>query len=239
MLAEAHESILSTVHRRLAREPVSRIVGARAFWGRMFRVSPATLDPRPDSETLVAAALEVVAGRAVRILDLGTGTGCLLLSLLAELPGASGVGVDISAEALLVARENARDHGLSERSEFLEGDWGRGLLEPFDLIVCNPPYIRQEDLVRLQPEVTNFDPALALDGGPDGLAAYRSLLRHLPPLAPAASILFEVGAGQSAAVAGMLQALFNGSPEAQIRSWPDLSGIQRVVGATTQMSAKH
>ena len=237
------EILLAAARRRLAREPVSRIAGERYFWGRPFKITPATLDPRADSETLVAVALELapriqsVRGMApLRLLDLGTGTGCLLLTLLAELPEAVGTGIDVSADALAVARENAASLGLDARAEFAAGDWCTGLVGPFDIIVSNPPYIRHADLAGLPPDVRNYDPVLALDGGTDGLHAYRQILANLPPLRPDGALLFEVGLGQDLAVRELL-AQTPGLADAQgaalegmTHSWQDLSGVERVVG---------
>lgn len=170
-------------HRRLAGEPVSRILGRREFWGLDFAVTPAVLDPRADSETLVAAALDLLRGvEAPRILDLGTGSGCLLLALLAERPDALGVGVDISAAALDVARANAVALGLAARAGFVAADWTAGVDGVFDLVVSNPPYIVSAGIAALDAGVRDHDPRLALDGGADGLDAYRALARALPPV---------------------------------------------------------
>src|SRR5204862_3137042 len=156
--------------RRCAHEPISRILGTREFWSLTFAVTPATLDPRPDSETLVAAVLERMPDRnaAIDILDLGTGTGCLLLALLAELPQAKGVGVDIDAAARDTAAVNAEALGLGARAAFRLGDWARDISAQFDVIVSNPPYIESTSIDGLAPEVAKFDPRGALDGGPDG-----------------------------------------------------------------------
>lgn len=185
------------------REPVSRILGWREFWSLEFRVTPAVLDPRPDSETLVEAALALFPARdaAIRILDLGTGSGCLLLAVLHERPHASGIGIDASAAALAVAAENARRLGLAARAQFRRGDWAEGLAERFDLILCNPPYIGEGERAALAPEVARHDPPAALFAGPDGLDAYRALLPQIPRLiAPGGAALFEIGAAQAAAV---------------------------------------
>jgi len=239
-LDDAAGALAAMVTRRLAREPVSRIIGERAFWGRTFKISPATLDPRADSETLVAAALELAkpmqaarGSQPLRFLDLGTGTGCLLLTLLAELPGSLGTGVDISPEALMVARTNAASLGLSERAQWVEGNWASGVRGPFDLIVSNPPYIRHGDLAGLAPEVVAYDPILALDGGQDGLDAYRSILSNLPELPPAGAVLFEVGQGQASEVLGLLSGAFAGPGNRVTHRWQDLSGIDRAVGLAT------
>ena len=165
------------IERRAAREPLSHLTGRREFWSLDFTVTPDTLDPRPDSETVVEAALEKFPDRAapVSILDLGAGTGCLLLALLHELPKASGVGVDIQPEAVAVARDNAERLGLGSRARFVVGNWGESLTGAFDLIVGNPPYIPTGDIAGLQREVARYEPRRALDGGPDGLDCYRAL----------------------------------------------------------------
>lgn len=189
--------------RRLQREPLAYILGHREFWGVRFLVSSATLDPRPDSETLIEGALRHVDQQLqdrdapLRILDLGTGTGCLLLSLLTELPAATGIGTDISTEALAVAKRNALYLGLTERVEFRCADWWGGRPETFDIILSNPPYIPRAELSRLQPEVRYHEPRLALDGGEDGLDAYRRLAGKLPQfLKPGGVAFIEFGAGQ-------------------------------------------
>lgn len=194
------------VARRLEREPVSRIVRRREFWSLPFRVGAATLDPRPDSETVVSAVLAALPARerAVRLLDLGTGTGCLLLALLSELPNARGLGVDVAPGALAVARANARALGLKARARFRRGSWADGLAGPFDVVVSNPPYITSGALAGLPAEV-GFDPVGALDGGPDGLAAYRAIAAALPRLlAPGGLAALEIGADQAAAVGKIL-----------------------------------
>jgi len=192
--------------RREAREPTSRIVGWREFWSLRFALGPDTLDPRPDSETLIAAALESIdRTKPLSVLDLGTGSGCLLLALLSELPEARGIGVDLSQAALALAAANAESLGLSSRAQFRLGDWGRGLSQRFDLILCNPPYIPADEVPGLEPEVARFDPMLALVGGADGLAAYRRLSGELPRLlGQGGRAIVEIGAGQSGPVAGIL-----------------------------------
>ena len=239
-LADQAAPLIAAARRRLAHEPVSRITGQRAFFGRWFKITPATLDPRADSETLIAAALELAApivhtsnGAPLRLLDLGTGTGCLLLTLLAELPDATGIGVDVSSEALAVARDNAASLGLAERASFRQGHWATGLGGPFDIVVANPPYIRHGDLAALPPDVVSYDPVLALDGGADGLAAYRHILGTPPQLAARGAMLFEVGQGQADAVQSLLAADFAGRAGAVLHRWQDLSGIDRVVGVAT------
>lgn len=212
------------VKRRTAREPVSRILGRREFWGLTFRISPDTLDPRPDSETLIEVALERLSDRQApwRLLDLGTGSGCLLLALLSELPCAEGVGLDLSMGAVTVARANALDLGLSERALFGVADWAAGATGPFDVILCNPPYVAADTV--LEPEVAHYDPPRALYAGSDGLAAYRRLLPSLSPLlAPGGFVLLELGAGQAEAVTALGEAA--GFPNITPRA--DLSGTLR------------
>ncbi len=197
------------VARRAAREPVSRILGVREFWSLPFRLTKATLDPRPDSETLVEAALATLSDRAapLRLLDLGTGSGCLLLALLAELPQATGLGIDNDPAALAAALENARALGLAVRAEFRIGDWGRGLAERFDLVVANPPYIVEGDIAGLAPEVALHEPRGALSGGVDGLDAYRLLAPQLAGLLRGAgSAVLEFGRGQERDVETLLTA---------------------------------
>ena len=191
--------------RRVMREPMALIVGHVGFWTLELAVSPATLIPRADSEAVVEAALAHFA--AGRVLDLGTGTGCLLLSVLSERPGAWGVGVDISAEAAGLARGNAAANGLAGRAAFLCGDWARALAGRFELVLSNPPYIETAAIGGLMPEVRNHEPARALDGGVDGLDAYRALLAALPGLlAPEGVAVFELGFGQAEAVTALAEA---------------------------------
>ena len=194
--------------RRAAREPLALITGWQEFWSLPFEVSPDTLIPRPDSETVIEAALTARPGRgAVRsILDLGTGTGCLLLAALTEYPAAWGVGVDLSPTAAALARRNAVALGLSSRADMLCGHWDDALLAHFDLVLSNPPYIPGADIAGLMPEVGRYEPRRALDGGPDGLDAYRSLLRRLPSLLnPGGAAVLELGAGQAASVAALAE----------------------------------
>ncbi|UEM02365.1 peptide chain release factor N(5)-glutamine methyltransferase [Skermanella rosea] len=220
--------VLGFVARRVAREPVSRILGRREFWSLDFTLSPATLDPRPDSETVVEEALAGVQDRQapLSILDLGTGTGCLLLAVLSELPRATGLGVDRSEEAVETASANARRLGLGQRARFSTGDWASGIEDRFDLVISNPPYIPDADIETLAPEVTRFDPPGALAGGPDGLDAYRTIVAQLPGvLKPGGRIIFEVGFGQSADVSALLGAAGFG----RIGARKDLGGVERAV----------
>ena len=224
------ERIAAMLRRTLAHEPLSRILGTREFWGLDFMLSPDTLDPRPETETLVEAVLARLPerGRPRRFLDLGTGTGCLLLALLSEYPAATGVGVDLAAGAVDTAARNAERHGLRPRAEFVVGNWGKGLTEAFDVIVANPPYIASSDLAALPPEVRDYDPSLALDGGADGLAAYRAIAADLPRLlALAGFFACEIGAGQENAVAGIISAAALVIDDVL----PDLAGIPRCVVA--------
>jgi release factor glutamine methyltransferase len=202
---------LAIIDRRAGRTPMSHILGRREFWSLDFRVTPDTLDPRPESETLVEAALRAVGASAreapIKVLDLGTGTGCLLLSVLNELPFARGVGVDRSERAVAVARANAVSLGLNGRAQFIVGDWASALSTPFDLVLANPPYVRTAEIESLQPEVRHHEPILALDGGVDGLASYRDLTPHLLRLlAPTATAVLELGAGQADAVRRLIEA---------------------------------
>jgi release factor glutamine methyltransferase len=218
--------------RRLAGEPVARILGEKEFWGLPLQLSSATLVPRPDTETVVELALELMrAGgkldRALRIADLGTGSGAILLALLSELPAAQGFGTDISQAALQTAGANAARAGLSDRATFLACDYASGLIGSFDLIVSNPPYIRTADIDGLAAEVRNHDPPAALDGGADGLNAYRALIPQAAPLlAPGAVLVVEAGEGQSAQIQTLMTAaglMALNAPRA------DLAGIPRAV----------
>ena len=220
------ERLEALAARRLAREPMAYIVGEREFWSLPLQVGPAVLVPRPESETVVEAALAEVRDRSapLRILDLGTGSGCLLLALLSELPHASGLGVDRSAEALVIAVHNAARLGLAGRAAFCEGDWGRGLAGPFDLIVSNPPYVARADAASLAPEVRAFEPEEALFAGPDGLCAYRALAPDcVRLLAKDGPTCLEIGQGQGAAVAEIM----GGHGLRLVASRPDLAGIER------------
>jgi release factor glutamine methyltransferase len=227
---------------RLARMPVSRIIGSREFWGRRFLLSPDVLDPRPDTETLIEAALTIVKrkpprSRPLHLLDLGVGSGCILATLLLEVPDATGTGIDISAAALSIARANAGRHGLASRmtcvqADFMRQGWQDAVEGPFDLIVSNPPYIPSAEIQRLEPEVSRHDPIIALDGGSDGLAPYRMLLGSRLPLAPDGALLWEVGQGQAPEVAALLRDSFGAARPASIEVWRDLAGIERVVAAT-------
>jgi release factor glutamine methyltransferase len=196
--------------RHLAGEPIWRILGEREFWSLPFKLSPATLEPRPDSETIVEAALAQLGPRrheAIRILDLGTGTGCLLISLLSECKQAHGLGIDISDEACETAAGNALRNGVGERAAFRVGNWLDGVSERFDLVVSNPPYIPAGEIPGLSIAVREHDPLRALDGGRDGLDPYRLLAASLPAaLAPEGVVVFEIGAGQEGDVVAIMTA---------------------------------
>jgi release factor glutamine methyltransferase len=216
--------------RRLGREPMSHVLGRREFWSLDFRVTADTLDPRPDTETVVEAALDYTRDRTRpwRVLDFGTGSGCILLSLLTELPQATGVGVDIGAATLAVAADNARRLGLADRVRFVQGDWGAGVDGSFDLIVSNPPYIPDGDIAGLEAEVARFEPRRALAGGPDGLDCYRVLAPQIARLlVPGGEAALEVGLGQDPMVAALLEQA--GLALRGVRR--DLAGIARVVVA--------
>ena len=215
----------AAVARREARVPPAQITGEREFWGRPFRVTAATLDPRPETETLIA---EVLAGPpARRILDLGTGTGCILLTLLAEWPNALGVGTDVSEAALAVARENAARLGLADRAEFALSDWVAALPpDRFDVIVSNPPYVSAEEMTGLGPETRLHEPRGALTPGRDPLAAYRAIAAGAVRfLAGGGRLFLETGAGQGRAVVEILAA----AGLAETRIIPDMDGRDRVV----------
>ncbi len=220
--------------RRCRREPVARIVGVKEFWSLAFHVTPDVLVPRPETETLVEAALDVVVrgglrNEKLRILDIGTGTGALLLTLLTELPNAAGIGTDISAAALGIARDNAARHRLTTRASFVRCAGADALNAPFDFIVSNPPYIASGDIAALPPEVRDYDPVVALDGGRDGLVVYRAIAadaRRL--LAPGGRLIVELGAGQEKAVA----ALFTNAGLHLGQARKDLAGIARALIAT-------
>lgn len=214
---EAEEQFTQAVARRVAREPVSHITGVREFWSLPFAVSRDVLVPRAETETVVEAALQEKPNReaALRILDLGVGSGAILAALLFELPNAIGVGVDRSMAALALARSNLESLGSGARAYLVRGDWGQSLSGPFDLIVANPPYIPNKEIGNLEPEVSVHDPALALDGGADGLDCYRAILDDLGRLlAPDGIAVFELGDGQEPGVAELARQahiLVNGS----------------------------
>ena len=232
-------SIAAFEHRRLAHEPVSRIIGVREFYGREFQITRDTLDPRPDSETLIDVALGLIAEggireRPLRILDICTGTGCLLLTLLAELPNATGVGTDISAAAIDVARRNADQLGMAGRAGWRRTDLATDVDGAFDLIVANPPYIPSGDIGDLEREVRDYDPRLALDGGADGLEPIRRIARDVERLGTGAWVVLEMGAGQAEAVCAVVSSAA-GIAKGEIRRFADLGGNIRCVAWKTQL----
>jgi len=217
------------ISRRAAREPLAYITGAKEFWSLNFEVGPGVLIPRPESETIVEQVLEFFPDRTapLAVLDLGTGTACLLVSLLMEYAKAGGLGIDASEQAREYAQRNLVRHGLAARARIQAADWSAAT-GSYDVIVSNPPYIKSGEIAALAPEVAQYEPALALDGGADGLAAYRALgpvLAHL--LAPGGRAFLEIGAGQ----AGEVTAIVAGAGLETLRITPDLAGIERVVVA--------
>lgn len=236
-LGAGAERVNELLARRLAHEPISRILGQREFFGLDFHLNAATLDPRPDTEILVEAVLAHEVSRGARdkaplILDIGTGTGAILLALLAHLPEARGVGVDLAPDAVEMAQANAARLGLAARARFQQGDCMAGITDRFDIIVSNPPYIPSAEIGLLEPEVRLHDPLLALDGGNDGLDFYRLLVREAPArLAEGGVLAFEVGFGQADAVAGLMS---NAGFRAIART-RDLSGTERVVLGVTPL----
>ncbi|HEY2658298.1 MAG TPA: peptide chain release factor N(5)-glutamine methyltransferase [Caulobacteraceae bacterium] len=229
LLTEEQDAVLEAyVTRRERREPVSHILGRKGFWKIMVRVTADVLTPRPDTETLVDLVLKAFPeGRVFSLLDLGVGSGAIILAILAERPGGKGLGVDVSEEALAVARENAANLGLADRVALLRGDWTSGLGDAsFDLVVSNPPYIPTADIAGLQPEVSAYEPRLALDGGADGLDAYRLLAPEiLRVVKPGGRFFVEIGFDQSEAV----EALFKAAGAGQVATIKDLANRDRVV----------
>ncbi|RYH09284.1 peptide chain release factor N(5)-glutamine methyltransferase [Tropicimonas sp. IMCC6043] len=220
---DAEAALEAALIAREARQPVSQITGTRLFWGRTFRVTPDVLDPRPETETLIAAALEEPFAR---LLDLGTGSGCIALTLLAERPGATGLATDLSPAALDIARENARK--LRIAADFALSDWFDAVTGRFDLILSNPPYIPAADIAGLAPETRDWEPRMALTDEGDGLACYRRIAAGAPShLVPGGCVMVEVGPGQSEGVA----ALFRAAGLDAIRIHTDMDGRDRVVSA--------
>lgn len=228
---EAHEQFCALVDRRAAREPISQILGRRGFWRHEFTVTSDVLTPRPETEVIIEEVLkhEKDLDAPLRMLDLGTGSGCLLISLLSEYVNATGVGVDISLKALAVARHNAKISGMGSRAKWQRGNWADGVDEAFDVIVCNPPYIPEPHLHTLDPEVREYEPHHALFAGEDGLACYHVLALQLKPLMKRDGVaLFEVGAGQAEEVAKIFA-----DAGLQVKApVADLAGIPRVVIVT-------
>lgn len=223
-----YEALLA---RRVGREPMAHILGKREFWGREFKVTKDTLDPRPDSETLIEAVLSWYKHKAPpkKIMDLGTGTGCLLLTLLSEFTGSYGVGVDRSPEALAVAKCNALHLGLEKQVQFLLQCWAEDVNDMFDVIISNPPYIRDSDIAGLEPEVSHYEPYMALSGGEDGLHCYRELIPQLPRILHAEGVVvLEIGIGQAEAVSNLLHV-----HGLRVQAIPrDLYGTERCIIAT-------
>jgi len=219
--------------RRLGREPIARITGTKEFWSLPLKITPDVLVPRPETETVVAEALTAIdrtgaRSRALRIADLGVGSGAILIALLVELPNASAIGTDRDPAALALARENARRLGVAPRAAFIACDFGAAVAPGCDLVVTNPPYIRTDEIAELDRDVREFDPVGAIDGGLDGLAAYRVIAVHAQHiLIPGAHLIAEIGKGQGDAVA----ALFAAAGFGRIRIVPDLAGISRAVVA--------
>jgi release factor glutamine methyltransferase len=233
LLGDGAGQLAAFAARRLRREPVSRIIGHREFWQARFKIAREVLDPRPETETLIEAVLGCMARfsrTTLRILDLGTGSGAILCSLLQSLPEASGIGVDRSAPACAIARDNLTSLGLAARGHIVCGDWAKTIGGCFDIVVSNPPYVASGAIAGLAPEVRDYDPRLALDGGEDGLAAYREIIPVLPGLlAPGGLIALELGAGQHRSVVSMVQQHFDGLVEVKL----DLYGHKRVILAGT------
>ncbi|MGB0695302.1 MAG: peptide chain release factor N(5)-glutamine methyltransferase [Rhodospirillaceae bacterium] len=222
--------VLALAMRRAAREPLSRLLGQRGFLDMELALGPDTLDPRPETELLVDAACRLAeqawGDRPLRILDLGTGTGCILIGVLRARPGDHGIGIDIAPGAVAVAQDNAQRWGVADRASFQLGDWASGLDGPFDLVLSNPPYIPSADIAALEPEVRDHDPRLALDGGDDGLAAYRLLAEQVPALlASGGFLLVEIGENQGKAVRNLFTAVGLG-PYGEVE---DFSGKERCI----------
>lgn len=235
--ADEQRHLANALSRRLKHEPLSRIAGEREFFGRSFRITPAVLDPRPETETLIEVVLAWVdrtggRERPLRILDVGTGSGAILITLLAELPRASGIGTDIMRNALDVASENARTLSVADRAHFEQARSLSGIDGVFDVLVSNPPYISSEDIAHLEPAVRDFDPLAALDGGPDGLTVYRDIVARAGELVPNGLIAFEVGEGQAEAVSQLLEkSVKNGCGKPWVQA--DLGGHERTVALLT------
>jgi release factor glutamine methyltransferase len=228
LLADVSEAAFEAqVARREKREPLAYILGRQEFWSLEFEVSPATLIPRADSETLIEAAMAALPERnqVERILDLGTGTGCLLLAALSEFRHAFGIGIDLSPKAAALAARNAKKLGLADRSAFIAGNWSDTLQQKFNLVLSNPPYIAARDLPELMPEVARFEPLSALAGGEDGLAAYRAIFDVLPRLLSESGVaVLELGAGQAEQVGAFAS---KAGFRAEIRK--DLANMARVL----------
>jgi release factor glutamine methyltransferase len=230
-------SIAGYEARRRQREPVSRILGRRAFRALSLEIGATTLDPRPDTEIVVDAVVALAKENAtpnLKVLDLGTGSGAIIISVLRELPDVIGVGTDIDAATLQIAQRNAKQAGVSQRARFLQADWLTGVIGSFDIVVSNPPYVRSADIGALEPEVSRFDPRIALDGGADGLDAYRAVLAGAGGrLKPGGWVVFEVGNEQAAKVMALCRYYGFGEDE-NPRIWADLGGRMRCVAARSR-----
>lgn len=234
LLDDEQEACLEDLlRRRLSREPVARIFGEQEFWSLLFTLSPATLIPRPDTETVVEAVLHRVKQRSnpIHILDLGTGSGCLLLSLLHELPSAHGLGADLSMECLITARDNAERLGVGRRANFIRADWADGVAGAFDIVISNPPYIAEDEISGLEAEVSSSDPRLALAGGVDGHDAYRRIGAALPSLLSDDGLAFlEIGYGALEPITAILEK--QGLHVLEVRV--DLAGVPRCITVASQ-----
>lgn len=225
---EQKRELSNYIFRRMTGEPVSKILGRKEFYSREFKVTKDTLDPRPDTETLIEQALKWAKGQHedLRILDLGTGTGCIIITLLAELPGSTGVACDYSAAALEVTKTNAQMHDVADRLDFVQSDWFEDVQGTYDLIVSNPPYIPNPEIATLPKEVRNHDPILALDGGKDGLEPYKMIFSNLKIfLKPNGRAFFEFGFSQAENVSRLV----DDSNLSMVGITPDIAGIPRVV----------
>jgi release factor glutamine methyltransferase len=232
--------IAEMAHRRIAREPVSRILGRRKFYGREFDVTPATLDPRRDTEALIRSALAIVDAEGwrdapIQILDLGVGSGAILVTLLAELPQAAGLGVDLSAEALETAQANVCKLGVADRTRLQQADWLDGVSGSFQIVTTNPPYLSDEEIAQLAPEAGAYDPRLALDGGHDGMKAYQTIIPALKNVLSAGGwCIFEVGPGQAAAVEKILVYHGFNTKNRDLSLRKGLYNVERVVAGKRQ-----
>jgi release factor glutamine methyltransferase len=236
--ATDRQRILALAARRLKHEPIAHLLGRKGFWDVELQVSADVLVPRPETETLIEAAIEIFAARRLeplRVADLGTGSGAIILSLLREFPHAMGHATDCSAPALAMARDNARRHGMAHRAEFVLGDYGTALAGGFDLVVSNPPYIPSADIGQLAPDVRDYDPRLALDGGADGLDAYRAIAADARRLVrPGGFLILEIGIGQAEMVTALLT---EAGMAAMLPPRPDLAGIPRAVVASYALTS--
>lgn len=239
LLGNHAPALNEAAQRHLRHEPVSRILGEREFYGRAFEITPDVLDPRPDTETLIDTVLELVdrkgwRDRPLRIADIGLGSGAILITLLAELPLAQGTGTDISASALACASRNASRHRVDARFRALKANILEGVTEPFDIVVSNPPYIPSAEIAALEANVRDYDPALALDGGPDGLTIYREIHRQVSGLKTINHVVLEVGASQAVDVASLFGNSRDGAALWQAEYRSDLAGHVRCVALERQ-----